>query len=182
MRNRSVPFGLDRPLKVRLLLTAVMSVILAVMVLLNSQYATAQTAGGEPIGPTRDDIVAHRGLLGRDELMEVVRRCRLFLFPSEYEAMSMMLLEAISCRRPVVVSEIPENTELLVPDYPYTFRVADAASLDATLTAALEDPNVEAWGDRLFERCMRDFGWKTIAESYEDSFRQLGPQLGSLPA
>lgn len=124
---------------------------------------------------SREDVVAYRGLLGREELLEVVRQCRLFVFPSEYEAMSMMLLEVISCKRPVVVSDIPENTEVLVDGYPWVFAVGDPEQLAGRLAAALAAPDIDEWTARLFERCMRDFSWPTIAGQYEELFRELGP-------
>lgn len=129
----------------------------------------------DAIVDSRDDVVACRSLLGRDDLLEVVRNCRLFVFPSEYEAMSMMLLEVISCKRPVVVSDIPENTEVLVPGYPYVFAVKDAAALEDRLRAALDDERIDDWTDRLFDRCMRDFSWPPIAGRYEELFRELHP-------
>ncbi len=43
---------------VRLLLTAVMGLVLIFMLLLNNQHATAQNAGQEPYGFSRDEVVA----------------------------------------------------------------------------------------------------------------------------
>ncbi len=118
-------------------------------------------------------IVAHRSLLGRDALLEVVRNCRLFVFPSEYEAMSMMLLEAISCKRPVLCSDIPENLEVLVPDYPYLHRTGDAESLEEVLDRALSDPELEKWTEPLHERCMREYSWPRIARAYERIYQEM---------
>ncbi len=118
-------------------------------------------------------IVAQRRLLGREALLELVRNCKLFVFPSEYEAMSMMLLEAISCKRPVLCSDIPANRELLVPDYPYLHRTKDSDSLAERLQAALTDTRLEDWSSRLYERCMHEYAWDSIASAYESLYASL---------
>lgn len=69
-------------------------------------------------------------------LLGLLRRARLFVFPSEVEAMSMMLLEALCQEAPTVASDIPENTSVLPAGFPL-FRAGDAASLGAALRAAL---------------------------------------------
>ncbi len=72
-------------------------------------------------------------LLTQPELFELVAGAKLFVFPSEIEAMSMMLLEVISCGAPVLASDIAENTEVTGPDYPWLFRNADPADLAETI-------------------------------------------------
>ena len=61
------------------------------------------------------------------------------MFPSEIEAMSMMLLEVISCGVPVLASDIAENVEITGPDYPWLFRNADPANLAEKLARFLRD-------------------------------------------
>jgi glycosyltransferase involved in cell wall biosynthesis len=122
---------------------------------------------------TDPSIVAQRRLLDRQALLELVRNCLLFVFPSEYEAMSMMLLEAISCKRPVLCSDIPANRELLVPDYPYLHRNRDPESIAERLRAALTDPGLEEWSEKLYARCMREYAWKPIAAAYETLYGEL---------
>ena len=136
-------------------------------------HDAAYTAKVEAMMAGDDSIVAHRELLPREALLEVVRNCQLFVFPSEYEAMSMMLLEAISCRRPVLCSDIPENLEVLLPGYPHVHHNKDAGSLRERLDAALGDQELEGWTDRLYQRCMREYSWPAIAASYERIYQEL---------
>ena len=72
----------------------------------------------------------------KPQLLGLLRHARLFVFPSEVEAMSMMLLEAVCQRAPVVASDIPENTSILPPGFA-TFRAGDAAALAQALREAL---------------------------------------------
>lgn len=69
-------------------------------------------------------------------VLGLLRGARLFVFPSEVEAMSMMLLEALCQSAPTLASDIPENTSILPRGFP-VFRAADAAALAAALTTRL---------------------------------------------
>lgn len=111
-------------------------------------------------------------LLTQPELFELAAGAKLFVFPSEIEAMSMMLLEVISCGSPVLASDIAENTEVTGADYPWLFRNADAAHLAEKLSQFLRDgpgPEIAA----LRERCARDFNWTAIAARYLVLYRRL---------
>ena len=122
-------------------------------------------------GNTR--VVTYRGLLHRRALFDVLSRCAMFVFPSEYEAMSMMLLEAVSCKAPVVCSDIPANLEIVGRDYAYRYPVHDSRALAAMLEAAEQERD---WGDitaRLYERCAREFSWASIARTYERIYADL---------
>lgn len=115
-------------------------------------------------------------LLSQPELFELVAGAKLFVFPSEVEAMSMMLLEVISCGVPVLASAIAENTEVTGADYPWLFRSGDPAHLAEKLAAFLEKgpgPEVAA----LRERCARDFNWTAIAARYLALYRRLAPEI-----
>lgn len=121
----------------------------------------------------REDVVVVRELLPRDVLLNVLRSCRAFVFPSEVEAMSMMLLEAVSCKARVVCSDIPENLEVVGSDYAYAYPADDSNALGERLRAALGDPRAEERAEALYARCMERFGWRSIAAAYEDTYRAM---------
>ncbi len=111
-------------------------------------------------------------LLAQPELFELVAGAKLFIFPSEIEAMSMMLLEVISCGVPVLASDIAENVEVTGREYPWLFRNGDAAVLAEKLAQFLRDgPGPERTALR--ERCARDFNWTAIADRYLALYRRL---------
>ena len=58
MRTQVPRIRLNLYTKVRLLLTAVMGLVLALMLLLNSQQAVAQSYDQQPYGLSRDEVVA----------------------------------------------------------------------------------------------------------------------------
>ena len=119
-----------------------------------------------------EHVVLLPRLLTQPELFELVAGAKLFVFPSEIEAMSMMLLEVVSCGVPVLASDIAENVEVTGANYPWLFRNADAADLAEKLARFLREgpgPEIAA----LRERCAREFNWSALARRYLAIYRRL---------
>ncbi len=124
------------------------------------------------------EIILHRSLLPLDSLIDLIRHCKVFIFPSEVEAMSMMLLEVVSCKKLVVCSDIRENLAVVGEDYPYRFASGNPADLAAKLRAAVLDPDPLHTMEPVYARCMATFSWESIARSYVALYESLaaGPQ------
>ncbi|MBU1908987.1 MAG: glycosyltransferase family 4 protein [Verrucomicrobia bacterium] len=123
--------------------------------------------------------VVKQELLSMAVLAEVIRNCKVFVFPSEQEAMSMMLLEVISCRRPVVCSDIEENLDVVGRDYPYLFRSGDSADLRRVLHLALSEARVGPVAEALLATCALRFDWRVIAGIYVSLYERAGMPSGS---
>jgi glycosyltransferase involved in cell wall biosynthesis len=117
-----------------------------------------------------DRIIIHDRLLSKGDLIEVLKHCRVFVFPSEVEAMSMMLLEAISCKKVVICSDIEQNVEVVGRDYKYLFSIVKKNDLLQKMRMALQDEKQEEMMERLFERCAAKYKWSSIAEEYTQVF------------
>ena len=105
-------------------------------------------------------------------LLGLLERARLFVFPSEVEAMSMMLLEAVCRGAPTLASDIPENTSILPPGFA-TFAVGDPAKLAASLEEVL-CPREHAHGDQAAEARLWVLGryrWDAIVARYGEAYR-----------
>ena len=70
----------------------------------------------------------------RATLLALVRRASVFVFPSEREGMSLMLLEVAACGTPILCSDIRANTDVLGADEAVRFRSGDPADLARKLT------------------------------------------------
>ena len=100
-------------------------------------------------------------------LMGLLRLCRVFVFPSTVEAMSMMLLEAASLETPVVCSDIPENVSVL-PDQAVYFESGNSADLANRLRWALEHPaEMSALAQQAGDWVNQHHAWDTIVHQYE---------------
>ena len=117
-------------------------------------------------------IILWKNLVSKDVLLALVRNCALFVFPSEVEAMSMVLLEAISCRRLVICSDIQENKEIVGQDYKYLFSLSSPTDLQHKIEQALSDSNQEVIERELYERCASWFDWRYIAVQYIEIYNK----------
>jgi len=108
----------------------------------------------------------------RDALLGLIARSALFVFPSTVEAMSMMLLEAISTEARVLASDIPENLAILPAGFP-VFAAGDETDLARAITAALAEPESESRPRReAYAREMAEiYDWDRIAEQYLELYR-----------
>ncbi len=119
------------------------------------------------------NIVIQNRLFSKPELYHILKNCFAFIFPSEVEAMSMMLLEAISLKAPVICSNIPENIAIVGEHYRYIFE--NKATMD--LKRILEE--IEQNGvdfkvvEDLYQKVLKEYNWNKIAKEYETLYLKL---------
>jgi glycosyltransferase involved in cell wall biosynthesis len=125
---------------------------------------------------TKPDGVRFVGFLTGDDLFALYAYSKLFVFPSEYEAMSMALLEGLSFGVPTVYSDTPEN-DAVAGGLGFPFEVSNPDSLAAAIGHALEHyDEASAAGDRAMEVVRAKHDWKTIARQYHDIYSGFGAQ------
>ncbi|RJX18274.1 MAG: glycosyltransferase [Desulforudis sp.] len=113
------------------------------------------------------------GFLSGDELFSLYAYPKIFIFPSEYEAMSMALLEGLSFGTPTVYSSIPEN-EAVAKGLAYSFAVSDANSLATTINTVLASyPAAVALGEKARQQIQEKHDWKTIARQYDSIYQKM---------
>jgi glycosyltransferase involved in cell wall biosynthesis len=130
-----------------------------------------------------DELKAHKpegvvfvGFLTGDEYYALYAHARVFIFPSEYEAMSMTLLEGLSYGVPTVYSDIPEN-EAVARGLAYPFHVSDPGSLAGQIRRALENRlEAETLGAKARETVRRNHDWSVIARQYHEIYVKLIPR------
>ena len=105
-------------------------------------------------------------------LMGLLQHCRVFVFPSTVEGMSMILLEALAVGTVGIASDIPENASILPEGYP-TFTAGDSAALCRQFEGVLEwdDAQREAFIERSREWVRTRYDWSGIATQYEQVYR-----------
>jgi glycosyltransferase involved in cell wall biosynthesis len=102
----------------------------------------------------------------KDELFELIRNCRFFVFPSSYEAMSMILLEVASLKKAIVCSDIPENVEAIGPNAVY-FASANISDLQEKIEYALSYPEkMTQMAEAAYSWVMQHRQWQKITKSY----------------
>lgn len=117
------------------------------------------------------DGVRFVGFLAGEAYRALYAYARAFVFPSEYEAMSMALLEGLSSGAPTIYSDIPEN-EAVAAGLGYPFRVSDPRSLAERIAHVIaHEKEARALGAVARETIRRNHDWAAIARRYDEIYR-----------
>ena len=60
-----------------------------------------------------EDRIKFLGHVGRNDIVKLYQNAHIFVFPSHYEGLPGSLLEAMSCKLPIVATKVPGNIELI---------------------------------------------------------------------
>jgi glycosyltransferase involved in cell wall biosynthesis len=106
-------------------------------------------------------------------LWSLMKRASVFVSPALFEGTPNVVLEAMACRCPLVVSEIPEHREFLDDSMALFANPTSKDELAAAIRMALRDPaSAKARADAAFARVKR-FNPSTIAERYVELYRTV---------
>ena len=100
-------------------------------------------------------------------LFGIMDLCKVFVFPSTAEGMSMVLLEAASLGIPMVCSDIPENKIVLGENVTY-FRSQDQNDLADKILWVLKNPDEAKGIAQVLKSWVKEnYSWESIASQYE---------------
>jgi len=106
-----------------------------------------------------------------DLLKELFSHTHLFILPSYIEGLSNALLEAISYQKCTLVSDIPENLEVIL-DYGYSFKVGDKQDLADKLSSLLNNPTMAFMMEaKINEMGRSKYTWDYISKEYDAVYR-----------
>ena len=115
--------------------------------------------------PQLKSRVTMPGAVPREELLAHLKRATLAVVPSLYENQPFAVLEALALATPLLVSDIPAHSEMIVsPDMGATFRVNDAKDFACEVIALLEDAERRERLSRGALARSRDFEIETVVD------------------
>lgn len=106
------------------------------------------------------------GFVKGKELQQLFNNACLFVLPSFHEGLPISLLEAMSYKLPVLVSDIPANKEVAIPEDRY-FKTGDLESLTEKLKTILAQKYEPVNYD------MSQYNWDTIAQQTAEVYEKI---------
>jgi len=138
------------------------------------------------------DRVTVHGVLSHRDLGALMRRADVFVLPSFYEGLPLVLLEALACGCRIVTTDLPGARELFSRPHPDMVRLvelppletvdrpykADEPVLEERLTQALRAGMADVLGavptDREYIRCITEpYSWEKIFERIEAVYSEM---------
>ena len=113
--------------------------------------------------PAEDERITLTGYITGESLNQVYTHARLFILPSYHEGLPIALLEAMSYGLSVLVSDIPANREVLLPDHRY-FRCGDVSDLTDKMKVLVEKELTEKERQEICYQIEQRYNWDKIAE------------------
>ena len=107
-------------------------------------------------------------------LNSLIRGADFFIFPSEIEGMSMMLLEVAFNGTPLICSDIPENKDVLSDDEVLYFETKNVNDLSEKIQYAYENKSaMKAMAMKAKNKIEREYGIEQVTENYIELYDKI---------
>lgn len=115
----------------------------------------------------KENGVVLTGFVKGKKLHSLLTHASCYVLPSSHEGLPIALLEAMSYKLPVIVSDIPANKEIHLPEEDY-FHVGDVDQLSSKL-----DKLLSSGLDRRVTYDLGKYHWRHIADQVCDVYKNL---------
>jgi glycosyltransferase involved in cell wall biosynthesis len=123
------------------------------------------------------------GYLNRDEIKAYYHGCDVFVLPSYSEGLPKVVLEAMACGRPVVISDIPAHHHLIQNGINgYLCPIGDSPGLANVLITALSDTQARRqMAAKAREEILNHYTWTAVAARLDTIYKDMlsGRPIGS---
>ncbi|MGQ3686300.1 MAG: glycosyltransferase family 4 protein [Candidatus Loosdrechtia sp.] len=136
-----------------------------------ADHEDSYSAGLKACTQENNNIILTGFVTGKS-LQELYSNAGLFVLPSYYEGLPIVLLEALSYGLSCVVSDIPANREVALNNDRF-FKVGHVESLVAKIREFINNPLSEAEKTRQISMIREKYNWEKIAAMTMDVYRRV---------
>ena len=120
-----------------------------------------------------DPRIIFTGWAEGDVLSELYSNAYLYCLPSTIEGLSLALLEAMSFGLCPLISDIPENTDV-IEGHGVAFKTGDVSDLSLKLKDLIKNPaTTKRFGVETKEFVSRNYSWDKNCDALEQTYREL---------
>jgi len=110
----------------------------------------------------------------RRDIADIMRAVDLFVFPSRYEACTLVLLEALASGLPVITATATGGAELVTPECGIVLPDSDDIQALATaLSSLVTNPPLMQQMGQAARAVAEQYSWSIMAQTYMDLFEEL---------
>jgi glycosyltransferase involved in cell wall biosynthesis len=110
----------------------------------------------------------------RRDISEIMKAADFFVFPSRYEACTLVLLEAIASGLPVITASTAGGAEAITPDCGIVLSDSeDTQALAEALTKLTSDRSLRIQMGYAARKVAEHHSWTTIAQQYLEIFEEI---------
>ncbi len=114
------------------------------------------------------------GYLEKEVLLALILKSDFFIFPSETEGMSIMLLEVASLGVPIIASDIPENTQIFDADELVFFKDKDQNDLADKIKWVMEHKELaKEFAEKARARVNAEYSGDVMTDIYRKLYNNL---------
>ena len=113
-----------------------------------------------------NENIVFTGALYGDEKEAILRNAYTFCIPSTIEGLSIVLLEAMSYKLPVIASDIGANRELLDDDAEWV-RPENVEDISLAIENCMNNPQkIKSYQNKNYQKVVENYTWDKVAEKY----------------
>jgi glycosyltransferase involved in cell wall biosynthesis len=110
----------------------------------------------------------------RRDIPQIMRAADIFVFPSRYEACTLVLLEALASGLPVITATATGGAELVTPECGVVLADSDDTNaLASALLSLVSDRAIRQQMGKAARSIAEQHGWTTMAQTYVNLFEEL---------